>query len=489
METILALICVASLIAFVVGMIKPKLFIPDKLQIKNKRWAIFGICVVLFFSCAIWGGTISDNNTSKQFQKDKVGIHNKKTQTNYEIGIDAFFNGEYKDAKKYLNKGKFCDTCFYNTQAILSIIEWRTTENKEKYISKQLSKKWYCLLSVIDSTDPTASIDRYSTEYTNRGDKVYSEEYVKDGRLIEFLCDDRNTGGISYNYRYIVDGTTTSVILPYATEKYIVEYISDNVMITKSEAWNTRNYFINPDNKVTAEQELLTISRISISDIDSRLSQISNLINAQKYIEANNGIMECRKRAAFRSAVDMTFNSNEVDSLFIEMQKAIMPKTEAEYVTLYDSLSKPLLSELKSSHYKRESLELLSKVVRDCEDVTAKFNAMGYKVPKLKQFNKSLESLFSKENKDYELYGDDDIESVKYWAESNAKTILKNIARDPSSVKIDKVVCDGKLKNGWKCRVQYRAKNGYGGYGRDVITLVMQYDVSDKVYKCIAYTI
>ena len=83
------------------------------------------------------------------------------------------------------------------------------------------------------------------------------------------------------------------------------------------------------------------------------------------------------------------------------------------------------------------------------------------------------------------VYGDEDRDDVILWAEMDAKAILRQVARDPGSVKIEKVICDGKVKNGWKCRVQYRAKNGFGGYEREVMTVIMKYDVHEKRYKLI----
>ena len=446
---------------------------------------------MLFIGCAIWGGILvgdddPKNEPAKDMQNNRA---DSPVLTSYEKGLNAFFNDDYREATKQLRKISSCDTCFYNPRALLSIIEWRTANDKEKYISKRISKKWYALLSLSDDVEPSMSIQRYQTDYTNKGDKVYSEEYFTDGRLIDFSCDDRNTIGSSNNYRYVVDGSVIKVILPYATEKYTVEHISDNIMITKPDMMNIRSYFINSNSRGMAEQELLTLSRLATADIESRVDYISSLITEHRYIDAYSNILTCRSRIAFRSAIDTTFVTQEVNNLFVEMQAAIMPKVEAEYIDRYNLRSKSLFTKLEESSYHKESLlDSLSLLVRECDYVVHTFNTMGYNVPKLTQFSKSLNSSFSKERKNYELYGNGDRDNIMMWAETEAKVILKEFARDPRSVKIEKVVCDGRTKDGWKCRVQYRAKNGFGGYDSDVLTVIMAYDAYESVYKCKYYS-
>ena len=58
-------------------------------------------------------------------------------------------------------------------------------------------------------------------------------------------------------------------------------------------------------------------------------------------------------------------------------------------------------------------------------------------------------------------------------------------AVDPKSLVIEESTCEGKTKKGYKCRVIYRAKNGFGGYVRESVSLIMAYDVDSKVYQCI----
>lgn len=83
------------------------------------------------------------------------------------------------------------------------------------------------------------------------------------------------------------------------------------------------------------------------------------------------------------------------------------------------------------------------------------------------------------------LYGDEDIDSIKFWAEEKGEDILKRMLVDPESLVIEKVICKGKTKKGWKCIIIYRAKNSFGGYVREQITLIMDYNEELSIYDCV----
>lgn len=85
----------------------------------------------------------------------------------------------------------------------------------------------------------------------------------------------------------------------------------------------------------------------------------------------------------------------------------------------------------------------------------------------------------------YCIYGDEITSDVEYWAKIRAEEALKKVCVDPKSLVIEESICEGKTKKGYKCRVIYRAKNGFGGYVRESVSLIMAYDVDSKVYQCI----
>lgn len=101
-----------------------------------------------------------------------------------------------------------------------------------------------------------------------------------------------------------------------------------------------------------------------------------------------------------------------------------------------------------------------------------------------KEFNKMV-SKYDPQLARFILYGNEDIDEVKVWAEAKAEQILKKIAVDPESLIIESVICNGKTNKGWKCSVVYRAKNGFGGYVREHLTLILDYNEYEHIYDCV----
>ena len=85
----------------------------------------------------------------------------------------------------------------------------------------------------------------------------------------------------------------------------------------------------------------------------------------------------------------------------------------------------------------------------------------------------------------YLIYGNEYEEDVKLWAKSEAQRILPTILRDPKSLEIIEVSSCTMTSKGYKCKVKYRAKNGFGGYNVDQVELLMAFDADNYMYKCI----
>lgn len=85
----------------------------------------------------------------------------------------------------------------------------------------------------------------------------------------------------------------------------------------------------------------------------------------------------------------------------------------------------------------------------------------------------------------YCVFGDGKMDEVEFWAKERARDILMKVCVDPESLVIEDVTCNGKTNNGYKCRVVYRAKNGFGGYVRESVTMTMAFDVNSSIYNCI----
>ncbi len=101
--------------------------------------------------------------------------------------------------------------------------------------------------------------------------------------------------------------------------------------------------------------------------------------------------------------------------------------------------------------------------------------------------NKEYETLFRKYDKQFArfmLYGDEDTWEIERYAKREAENILRKLLVDPESLVIENVLCNGKTNKGWKYTVVYRAKNGFGGYVREKITVIMAYN-GNTFYECV----
>ena len=159
------------------------------------------------------------------------------------------------------------------------------------------------------------------------------------------------------------------------------------------------------------------------------------------------------------------------------------------YKETFDSLYNKLLEidNLDAAYYSRKSIheEIQKCLFDDWWNLMERIDSTRQNLPiSRKEYEKSSKK-YDKQYTRFLLYGDEDIETVEFWAEAEAKRILAKLAVDPESLVIESVSCNGKTKSGYKCTVVYRAKNGFGGYVREYVTLIMTYDVERSLYKCI----
>ena len=92
---------------------------------------------------------------------------------------------------------------------------------------------------------------------------------------------------------------------------------------------------------------------------------------------------------------------------------------------------------------------------------------------------------YDKEHARFAKYGDEDLDYIKIVAEGEAERILRQVLRDPKSLEIISISTPSKVSNGYRCNVKYRAKNGFGGYNVEQISMVLAYDEDSSWYKCI----
>lgn len=175
---------------------------------------------------------------------------------------------------------------------------------------------------------------------------------------------------------------------------------------------------------------------------------------------------------------------SKVDTVRLSLDTLLLMTYPPQFNNLYAGLMK--LDSIEDGISSRRSFhnniqKLFDEWFEDMESI----ESQGEKVPLSRKKYSELFRKYDKQFARFMLYGDEDRESIKYWAESDAKTILRKIAVDPKSLVIEQVICNGKTNKGWKCTVIYRARNGFGGYVRESISLIMTYDMKSDTYKCV----
>lgn len=180
------------------------------------------------------------------------------------------------------------------------------------------------------------------------------------------------------------------------------------------------------------------------------------------------------------------------------LSSAAYEKAALQFVALSDSILSSsytqkvdaLLNQLDSQTQQSQSR---GEIIREIEDLLFNkwWNAISIDdslVPELPLSQKAYydaQKRFDGPYARYCIYGDEITSDVEFWAKIRAEEVLKKVCVDPKSLVIEESICEGKTQKGYKCKVIYRAKNGFGGYVRESVSLIMAYDIDSKVYRCI----
>ena len=188
-------------------------------------------------------------------------------------------------------------------------------------------------------------------------------------------------------------------------------------------------------------------------------------------------------------------NTDQKSSTNFENQNTISIPTDSAIIITYkpkfDSLYLQLMrldtivDEMSSSRTELHQ-QIQDLLFNKWWGVIEKFDSLKHNVVLSKKVYKQCAKKYDKQYGRFLIYGDEDRESIKSWAESEGQRILKKLVRDPKSLVIEEVTIKGKTKKGWNCKIIYRATNGFGGYEREYITLIMAYDNDNKLYKCVS---
>lgn len=194
---------------------------------------------------------------------------------------------------------------------------------------------------------------------------------------------------------------------------------------------------------------------------------------------------------------------NSLDSSWqsLPLSKTAYKKAALQFVAVTDSIIaksytqkfETLLNQLISLDTQLQENTSRGKVVKEIEDLLFNkwWNSISIDDSLLPEFPISQNAYYDAQKRfdgpysKYCIYGDGKMDEVEFWAKERAKDVLKKVCVDPESLVIEDVTCNGKTKNGYKCRVVYRAKNGFGGYVRESVTMIMAFYVNSSIYNCI----
>lgn len=178
----------------------------------------------------------------------------------------------------------------------------------------------------------------------------------------------------------------------------------------------------------------------------------------------------------------------ENDSLPIVIQKTEKPLNDSSIVLKYEPEYKILYAKLLDENSNKKDIHKKIKdiIYTQWWNEIEKFDSLKISTKYSRKIYKKCCLEYDKIYAKWLKYGDEDFDRVEFWAQSESERILKKLCVDPESLKIEKTIIQGKTSKGWKCITQYRAKNGFGGYVREFITLIIAYDDENDAYKTVA---
>lgn len=116
-------------------------------------------------------------------------------------------------------------------------------------------------------------------------------------------------------------------------------------------------------------------------------------------------------------------------------------------------------------------------------EIMEKYDSSRVSLPlSRKEYAKACKK-YDKEYARFLKYGDEDMDQVEYWAKAEAERVLRQLLKDPRSLDIIGVTSIKKISKGYRCNVQYRAKNSFGGYVVEGIQLDLAYDEDQSWYR------
>lgn len=230
-----------------------------------------------------------------------------------------------------------------------------------------------------------------------------------------------------------------------------------------------------PSNKIKSKRTFLTIVTIFLTAIIGGIESSYMVNESSQPNDISDSIAKGLKTAEYKT---ITISPQKMDSIAANM-----------YSHTFDSLYNSLV-ELEHESFTGDKRRSLREQLMDLFDnrwsyAMEHFDSLGNKMPLCHKEFKRCKSKYNKIYAQYLVYGDADPDEIETWANYEGERILKKVVRDPKSLKIESVTCNGKVKKGWKCTIIYRATNGFGGYTREALRMIVAFDNEKLSYTCV----
>jgi hypothetical protein len=166
MEQICLILLGVNFLVFIIGMINPALFIPNKLNIKKKRRSIFLICLFLFFVFSLIGSYNAppvDISTSKLQKWDKSISSQRKGESNI----------------KSSNETKVGDFIAAKNNFKIEVLKIKDKKRNAIILEKGYGKYRYYYLKITNMTKYPKNIDRDNFYVVNADGAHYKHSYTQ----------------------------------------------------------------------------------------------------------------------------------------------------------------------------------------------------------------------------------------------------------------------------------------------------------------------
>jgi len=466
MAIILFLLTIALGIFMLIGFFSPEtsLFWMSKNKTKLKSFLIYGISA--FFVFIIFVISLP--------AVDKTDLNTKNAPINDEI--------------RQQNEEKLNE----------NVVEWfeLSSKKKEKFTKKNILGTWYQIQLISNYEEEKinfSSNKKYQSFYKNKGDYVSEETYIEKDGFFDFphittvVTDD--SGKNERKGSWIMDDGKLSISFLVEKDNYNVIYLSDKFLVksltkplSNSESWE-----IYTNQNGISEDELVQANVNSeFTDLYKHLftKSVTGFLKAIEEIKTSNNEKAYQRLISNYKDLGMTIMMSDDNIEELELVKNL-PNEIGESYKIYskqkiDEFSNTI-KELENYNEGKYFLEKYNNEIEKINLIALIGNTFNLDNKEIKKQIVAIENDYDKRINEFNIYGN----MSETLMEIVAENYIKNVAKDPSSIKFIENKQIGKTKSGIKYFVKYRGKNSFGAYDISSNVLLLKWNSSSDIYEVV----